>query len=307
MSPPSLPSLDVPGAAAWDALIAWFGAHPEACQEAHPALVEARAALAAWPESVLRPIPYRWIFRMVSPRGFAPAALGNALCVGDRWAFHCGIQLSGFQTLTDAQSARLARLALPLVHTLDLSLQSVDNPYSPGTMVDASITHSGALLRGGALPRVRALDCSGIGISTKALRRLEGVGLQVLVLREADVDEEFLAALAGSPLMRGLVHLDLRCNALYEDELRALLSSPHLGGLRVLKGVDLSDPDTEDEIRRLVEASSLADDVKRALLAEEEGPASIFFDPAFPGPVGSGAEDEDEDEFAEDEEDEADE
>lgn len=280
-----LPSLKRPSTGAWTGLVQWFAANPAACGDDHPALVQAREALAAWPASVVRPIPFVWIFRLFREGGFPPAELGNALCLGDRWAFHREITLDGFRTLDEDRTHALARMRLPNVRSLDLSLQSADNPLCPGTLFYLDDETACALVFGETFASVQALDCSGIGLDLSLFEESERAPPKTLVLRECNESGDLVEALCASPrLLGGLVHLDISHNFLGEEDVRELLESPHLGSLRTLRGLDRES--MGPEIEASIEQSSLVDTLKAALLAGDEGEPAVFFSPAFLGAVG---------------------
>jgi hypothetical protein len=287
----ALPLPRAPSTRAWNSLVDWFVLHPEACAAEHPAVEQARAALASWPATVLRPIPYAWVFRLAGPEGFAPALLGNALCLGDRWALAKSVGFNLFQSLDEEQSARLAALTFPLVSALDLSSQSRDNPYSPGVLMEWSALQPAALVTSKAFPALEALDVSGFGLKVEELEAVnERRPLRVLVMCESDLFDEDIEQLCESEVLKNLEYLDLSLNGFEEDGARALFRSPNLGKLTALRGFDRADFDKgfREELAALVRDSTLPATLKGVIAKGREGkPAWLpFEDAGFPGPMG---------------------
>jgi len=283
MASTPLPSLAEPSTAAWNALCASVDAQTET------PLDEAKAALRAWPKAVLRPMPYRWIFRAASRKGFPPAKLANALCLSDRWATSSTIDLMAFESLSEDQARRLAARSFPRLRVLDVSLQSADNPYSPGTMLNEVLDDWPKYLFGKAFSRVRALDISGISPGLKGIEALlDRLPLRTLVARECELDDDGIERLLRHPRLEKLAHLDLRSNHLHKRALRAILESPNLKGLRSLQGVgpdDLFDDIDEDEFEALLAASKLHEKAKTSLKRWRQDPP-IFGAQTFPGVPG---------------------
>jgi uncharacterized protein (TIGR02996 family) len=94
-----------------------------------------------------------------------------------------------------------------------------------------------ALVRLPSLRGLTSLDLTGNPIGTEGAVALAGTAwerLSRLDLWTCGIDNHGVVALAGSPALSGLVHLDLRDNPIGVDAVRAIARSPHLGGLRHL-------------------------------------------------------------------------
>jgi uncharacterized protein (TIGR02996 family) len=153
--------------------------------------------------------------RWVSDLAALPAVEGlSALCMT-----RTGLSAEGLQVL--CSSPRLARL-----RTLELTDQ------------DLGPAGAFALATSPLAPSLRNLTLSGCGLGDIGLVPLAESPalrtLQQLVLTHNHLGEPGAATLATS-LLVGLTHLDLSHNALRDAGLQALLDSPVLSGLRVLR------------------------------------------------------------------------
>lgn len=255
-----------PSAKAWSAIVDWFDGQLAAGAALDDAVAEAATALAVWPETIARPLPYYWIFRVATGAPLPPARLCNAICLSDRWALHPGVTLNGFRDLSEGELARLrATRDLPALRFVDLSLQTGDNPLCPGNMLN-NVSEPAELLTWKIFSRATALDLTGACMDVAHVRKaLEAMPrLRALALRECELEWSDLRELLLDPILSRLEYLELGYSAA---------------------------PDDEEEGEALLKDAPLSPKVKKMLRAQIAGdafdPDEGLFGKMFPGVPGA--------------------
>lgn len=264
-------------------------------------LTAARTAFTAWPAATPRPLPYHWIFRLCAAPSFPPATLATALCLGDRWALHKHVGLEHFTALGETQLERLTTTRdLPALRILDVSCQSDENPYSPGTML-VDVDDLADFLDAPPFANLTALDLSGTSASVDAIAHIlaHHPHLRTLALAACEIDgfddDDFDALLALPDLAR-LEQLELTNMGQSAAATRTLLASKHLRKLqRLIFPIDRALLEEQEldlrEFQTLLVAADLAPAIKTTLLHDYQRPHPSFtpgalFNKLLPGPAG---------------------
>jgi hypothetical protein len=292
-----------PSTSVWNDVVAWFDVQLGAGASIVDAVSTTQAALATWPPSIVRPLPYWWIFRLCVDGSFAPARLADTLSLGDRWALHPEVGITDFDRLSRRQLDCLATTRdLPALRHLDVSCRTDEHPHSPGTML-ARVDALPAFLAAAPFAGLVTLDLSFTSVTIDEIAEIlaEHSALRALSLGacESDgFDDDALAALLELPALAQLEHLELqRMGSGGAAAIRAILGCPHLADLRIL--ACKLDPTLlgedglhADEFRELLAASDLTPTVQATLREQYADKYGLYAAPdrfaaIFPGEPGA--------------------